>query len=67
MKLIIHAGRFDNGKPVCGAKDNLTSLDYTCKRCDAALNPPTKDYDCYTNTNCGRNNCVAHGGHGADS
>ena len=24
-------------------------------------------FDCFSGTNCGNDNCVAHGGHGADS
>ena len=27
----------------------------------------TQSYDCFSGTNCGRDDCVAHGGHGADS
>ena len=40
MKRIIHAGDFDNEKPVCGAEGELqpmTGMDYTCKRCEAIL------------------------------
>ena len=31
------------------------------------LKQETSSYDCGTGTNCGRDNCVAHGGHGGDS
>ena len=27
----------------------------------------SRNYDCNSGTNCGRDDCVAHGGHGGDS
>ena len=46
-----------------------------CQSCERPLAYPGKEgamssretYDCGMNTNCGNDDCVAHGGHGGDS
>ena len=47
-----------------------SELDPAAEACREVAREPkqeTHGYDCFTNVNCGRDYCVAHGGHGADS
>ena len=38
-----------------------------CLKMSLVTETSEASYDCFTNTNCGQGNCVAHGGHGGDT